>query len=246
MKTSKRLLISLVASLNILAITPAALAVEASTGTSNQGSAKVASDKDETAEQEIKRLFEAESKKKDKAERLKGRVAEFKVKLTADEQTRLKARCTSAQAKVKTVESNVDKGVNNRISAYEALLDRLDKLTVKLKEKSIDTTKLEQQRAALEVTIEKFKTDLAAYKVTLDDLKGLGCTEDPAAFKAALEAARAARLVVKNDAAAVRTYVQDTIKPTLKELKVEWSKAQANDSDNSTSTEEQTTTGGGQ
>lgn len=210
-----------------------------STSNSSQGSGSSGSssdDSNETPEQEIKRLYEVEDKKGTQASRVKERVALFKVKLTAQEQLKLKAKCVEAQGNVVKLESKVDVGVSSRSKAYDELLSHLDKLITKLKEKSVDTTKLEAQRKELAAKIDTFKADLAKYKLALNDLRSLGCVNDPEGFKASLEAARAARKQVATDAAGIRAYVKDTIKPEL--VRIKQTLSSTDDSSSSSSSEQ--------
>ncbi len=197
-------------------------------------------------ETKIEKEFVTEGKKLTQADRLKARVAELKIKLTLAEQTKIKAKCVAAQANVKTLESRVDAGLPTRGKAYAELLDHLDKLIVKLKAANVDTAELEKERAALKGKIDTFSSDLAKYKLALDDLKVLGCVADPSAFKATLEAARTSRATVASDAAAIRSYVNDTVKPTLKTLKAEVDKSTSEDSSTDDSKAKTTTTGGTQ
>jgi hypothetical protein len=57
------------------------------------------------------------------------------------------------------------------------------------------------------------------YQQTLQDSGSIDCTTDPASFKAALEAARAARGVVSERASEVRAHRNDTVIPTLVSVK---------------------------
>ncbi len=168
--------------------------------------------------QEYEKLVEG-VKKTPQADRLKSRLAELKVKLTDVETAKYKAKCMAAQNTVRTTEKQVDGGVTSRIGAYNELLKHLDDLTAKIKAGGKDTTELSKERGILAEKISLFKTDLAKYKVALNDLGALGCQADPTAFKATLESARAARLAVAKDAADIRTYVNGPIKTTLKDLR---------------------------
>lgn len=215
--------------------------------TSDDTTKEVEDEKKETFEQGLKKLVEAEGKKQTQADRLKAKTAELKIKLSAAEQAKLKASCVAAQAKVKTLGVNVDTGVINRGKAYDELLSHLDKIITKLKAAKVDTVELEKERTELKAKIDTFKTDLAKYKIALDDTKSLGCVADPSSFKTALETARSARTLVATDAAAVRAYVNDTIKPTLKTIRttVE-NKKTTDESSTSDTTTTPTTTGGAQ
>lgn len=202
-------------------------------------------DVSETFEDSFKKLSDTESKKQTQADRLKARVTDLKTKLSAADQAKLKLKCVAAQVKVKELETNVNNGVTARGKAYDELLSHLDKAITKLKAAKVDTTELEKERTELKVKIDTFKTDLVKYKIALGDTKDLGCVADPSAFKASLEAARTSRTAVATDAAAIRTYVNDTIKPTLKTIKATVDKDPAASSAKPTTTTTTTTSTGG-
>jgi hypothetical protein len=50
------------------------------------------------------------------------------------------------------------------------------------------------------------------------------CTADPTGFKASLESARTAREQLAKSAADIRAYIQQTIKPTLVEIRAQVAK----------------------
>ena len=50
-------------------------------------------------------------------------------------------------------------------------------------------------------------------------MNAIDCLTDPTAFKAALEAARTSQATVLKDIKAIRAYINDTIKPTLTDIK---------------------------
>lgn len=160
----------------------------------------------------------------------------FKVKLGETEKRQLKLRCRPAQSVVAKLNTRFGNSVTKRTQAYTELSANLDKLIAKLKAKGVNTTTLEQQKTELDNKISSYKTDLAAYQQSLTDLKNTDCVTDPDAFKAALEAARAAHETLVNDAVGIKTYLLNTIKPSLQSIRKELeSQAGTDSSDNNTS-----------
>lgn len=163
--------------------------------------------------------------KADDAATIKSRVeklkTDLKIKLTTVEEARFKERCKAAQGTVGALITRFGTGVIKRTKAYENLSHRLEDLIPKLKAANINTTELEQQKTELDAKIATYNTDLAAYKQALNDLKAFDCVTDPTGFKAALEAARTAHAALMTDATAIRSYVVDTIKPTLSEIRTQ-------------------------
>ena len=69
----------------------------------------------------------------------------------------------------------------------------------------------------------------------------MDCASDPTSFKASLEKARSLREQVTKDAQEIKSYVNDTIKPTLKEIR-----AALEAKEKETTTTTNSTTGGTQ
>jgi hypothetical protein len=152
-------------------------------------------------------------------ERLTKRKAELKTKLTALQQKRLQERCKSSQGKLSSISGRIKGLETSRGEVYTNLVNRLTKLSDRLNTQGVDVTELNTEITNLKALIETFNTDLAAYKQAVSDLAAMDCASDATAFKASLDAARTAREKTAADAAAIKAYVQETIKPTLVTLK---------------------------
>ena len=209
-----RLLISLFLAVPALTIGTTAL-VSAETGSSsNSGSTTTTKTEDTSSTDSVK------PDDKLLLQRLSERKAELKTKLTTAEQTRLKDKCKPAQTGgVSSLYGRIKGIETSRSEVYKNLTDRLTSLDEKLKAKNVDTTKLEAEIATLKTKIATFESDLAKYKQAVLDLKSMDCASDPTSFKASLEKARSLREQVNKDAQEIKTYVNDTIKPTLKEIR---------------------------
>lgn len=183
------------------------------------------------------------AEKKETAAEFKGRLdklkTKYKVNLQAAEKQSLKTKCKPAQSLVAKLNTKFGNSVTTRTKAYEKLEQRLDKLVEKLKVKEVNTATLEQQITELKAKITTYKTDLDAYKQSLTDLKDVDCAADPDAFQAALEASRAAHQKLTDDVKAIRTYLVDTIKPTLQTIKQQLEdEAKASEDDSADSSNE--------
>ena len=155
------------------------------------------------------------------AERLAKHKTELKTKLSTAEKVRLQAKCKAAQGLVSSLSGRIKGIETSRGQVYKNIVDRLTSLSEKLKNKGVDTTELNADIATLQGKIDTFNTDLATYKQDVSDLAAMDCKADPDGFKAALEAARAAKQKVHDDGLAIRSYVNDTIKPLLKNIRAE-------------------------
>lgn len=149
--------------------------------------------------------------------RLTDRKTSLKTKLTTAEQARVKSKCEPSQTGSLKLLSGRIKGIEtSRKETHKNLLSRLDKLVEKLKVKNVDTTALEAEIVVLKTKIATFDADLALYKQAITDLKSMDCVADPVSFKASLETARTLKQTVAKDSETIKSYVTETIKPTLK------------------------------
>lgn len=152
-------------------------------------------------------------------ERLDKYKAAVQKRLDNAEKARLKLRCKASQGHVSSLEGRIKGLETSRQHVYENTTSRLTSLSDKLKAKGVDTTEYDTQIAELKTKIETFNTDLAKYHEAVSDLSQMDCTADPDAFKAALETARTLRSQVVDDGQAIRDYLSNTIKPTLKAIR---------------------------
>lgn len=154
---------------------------------------------------------------------LANRIAEhkelIKTKISNAKKLRIQSKCKAAQGKVSSVEGRIKGLETSRAQVYKNIINRLTKLSEKLKAKEVDTTELNADIVVLQEKMTKLNTDLAEFKQIVGDLAAMDCATDPDGFNAALEAARTARQQVHQDGLDVRAYINDTIKPLLKTIR---------------------------
>lgn len=203
-KYLKRLTLSVVA-LGLLVIAPMASA-ETNTTTTKKA--------DTTGS-----VAESAIEMKNREARLEKEKIELKVKPETKEVESIKSKCKPAQLKIKDVGDKTELNVKERSKAYTEVVTKLTETVAKLKVKGVVTTTLEQEIALLNTKIALFNTDLATYKTALSDLKLHDCVTDPTGFKAVLESARTANTKLIADAADIKAYIKNTIKPTLLQIR---------------------------
>ena len=115
--------------------------------------------------------------------------------------------------------TQITQKVTIRSAVYVAVTKKVDDLIIDLKAANVDTAKLETQRDELKQLVKTYGNDLKTYQENIADMNAVDCLTDPTAFKAALESARSSQAVVLKDITAIRTYINDTLKPTLKDIK---------------------------
>ena len=151
--------------------------------------------------------------------RLETYKKELKEVLTAATKIRITERCTAAQGVLKGRVTNNGKSTIARAAAYDSIVSKLQEVVTAASAEGANVTDLQANIAALQAKIVAFKTANATYQQALTDVGALDCKTDPVAFKAALEAARTDQAAVLTSAKDIRSYVNDTVKVTLKTLK---------------------------
>lgn len=151
--------------------------------------------------------------------RLEARKKELKTAITAAETARIKTKCTAAQGNISSLRGKIKGIETSRTAVYDNLLDRLTNLSTKLKDRGTDSSKLDAEIAELKTQVDTFQADLGKYKQAVTDLAAMDCKSNPTAFKASLEAARNAQTQTRTDATAIKSYVNDTIKVTLGDIR---------------------------
>lgn len=175
----------------------------------------------ETATTQVKEITTPKTAEELQAlkDRITAKKTELKTRLTNAEKLRFQTKCQAAQGRVSAVQGRVKGIETSRGQVYKNIVSRLTALSEKLKNKGINTDQLHTAIDDLEAKITTFNTDLTAYKQAVVDLSSMDCKTDPEGFKAALESARAAREKVHVDGKAIRTHIQDTIKPLLNTIR---------------------------
>lgn len=153
------------------------------------------------------------------------RIAAYKAALGRevknDEMNKIKLRCSVAQANAKTLATRLSTVQKNRNAAYDSILQSLNTLSSQLDKQAFETTSLNENIKALQTLVDSYKTNMNAYTQAVTDMSTLDCAADPAAFIAALQAARLAHSSVQTQIGEIRTYVTNTVKPTLAQIRTQ-------------------------
>ena len=199
---------------------------------------------DTTTTQTTETETETEAVKAERTDRIKKEIETHKVRLTTTEKKKIQTNCVGSQGKVSSIGGRLNGVETSRTEVHKNILNRLNNAVTALKAKGVDTTTLEADIATLSAKIDTFNTDLATYKQSVTDLKAMDCKANPEGFKAALLTARTNLEKVKADATAVHTYLKDTIRPLLTELKKQLESTEQ--TEGSTGTQLNATDGGNQ
>ena len=161
-------------------------------------------------------------------DRLQKRKDALATKLTTAQTTMLKARCQAAQTKLTAVRDQAQTGVANRITVYRNIVTNLTTLMTKL-DGVTDTSALKTAVDGLSAKIDDFDNSVATYKETLADILAMDCASDPTAFRASLDTAKSQQAQLVTDANAIRTYIQETVKPALQTIRTTLAASESKD-----------------
>lgn len=149
------------------------------------------------------------------AQRIEQRKAEQALALSATDLKRLSSSCVLAQGKVRTIQNATVTIVANHTKVYQQIDAQLWVLTGQLKLAGQDTFALEKEHNVLNEKIAKFQATATNYQQTLDDIVVINCAADVVGFKALVETARTYFTQLRAQAADIRDYTVNTVKPEI-------------------------------
>ena len=151
--------------------------------------------------------------------RLQERKEATKTRIDAAERLVIQARCKASQAHLRRLNSRIVGIRVSRKAVYDNVTKRLADLGTKLRAKGIDTAEYDKQVGELQIKIDSFYAALEQYEEAVNDLAAMDCAADPEGYRATLESAKILRTDVIQTAQAVHSYLHDTIKPTLQNIR---------------------------
>ena len=174
-----------------------------------------------SAQEDVEPVREAtsESRQQTREERVQTYKDRATEALSEAESRRVAGVCQAAQTIVARLQSNIETAIENRSGKYASISSRLAEITAQLQAANIDTTALDAVVAEMNTQAAALNESMQAYQTTITDLAELDCAADPDAFKAALEAARSQRSALIEEAQALKSYVQESVKAALTEIR---------------------------
>ena len=180
------------------------------------------------AEMEQKRE-EWKTQRQQELEKLKAQKEEFR----AMREKFTEERCAKIEERIKNRTEWFNSSKEKHTAVYANLLNRIDKFITRFDNfnaasaTKIDPEKIQKlkdDRAQLAILVDNFKTSLSEYFTKLNATKNFTCGHSEGEFKSALLDARTYLKPVHENAAAIRTYVRETIYPDILAIKKEIAK----------------------
>lgn len=168
-------------------------------------------------------LISAQAASEDKsfAERKKQYNAQLDQEVNEAEKQRIQLRCLATQTTIENLATRIGEVKTQRKTVYSTIVADVQKLTEGLNNQAFDASALEQNTKELEDKITAYENNMKVYTQALEDLTKIDCSKDPGTFKAALEAARRAHTNLIGQVAEIRSYILNTLKPTMQQVKEE-------------------------
>lgn len=139
-------------------------------------------------------------------------------------ETTLKVRCGVAQAKLKELQARVSNAKTTRDKSYKEISSNLSDLQTKLNAQAFETTDLKSVNDTYNAKVTDFSNNLNAYKQAIDDAVAVDCVANPYGFRGALETARLYHDKLTPAITDIRSYVTNTVKSSLDQIKAKLAK----------------------
>lgn len=130
-----------------------------------------------------------------------------------------RARCERIEARVAGRVAHF-KSVNDRHAThYRNLALRVRKIIDTLSSRGYDTAIVEGDLKTLNQMIQHAADDHAAFITQLEEAQAFDCGKSEGAFRQAMQEARDALKVVRDDARAIKDFYQNTLRPHIQDLR---------------------------
>ncbi|EKE10667.1 MAG: hypothetical protein ACD_15C00217G0015 [uncultured bacterium] len=154
-----------------------------------------------------------------KKSEIKAAREEKREEMIQKKEEKVEKRCAKVQEKIQSRIENFGDGKEKHMAVYKNMVDRISKFIERLSAEGYDTSKVKADLEVLKGKIEKFSTDKDARLARLDETKNYACGKSDGEFKAKLAEARTALKLVHADAADIRKYMLNTVRPDIQALK---------------------------
>ncbi len=177
---------------------------------------------------------QAPPKPEELRQRLQQEKEAAKAALTQERMARIEQRCGMIKDRLKQIADRVATLKDKRANLYANINRILNGIVDKLKDKDVDTSKLEEDIATLNTKADEAKALWDDYASALSSLAEMRCDKDTdvTAFHDALEAAKQARIDLKAKVTEIKDFIKDVIKADLQAIREELKNKRTNDAGN--------------
>lgn len=154
-------------------------------------------------------------------EKMEEKRLEVKENLQEKRELIVETRCELVEKKLSTRINNFEVRKDDHIKRYENVIDRLTKLSAKLKENGYDTTDLDQHLEEFAVKIKTYQTDKLAFINKLKEAQQYVCGDSDGKYKQLLEEAKVLQETVMKDMREIKDYFENVIKEDIRKIKAQ-------------------------
>ena len=177
---------------------------------------------------------DATTKRQDVEQKIEEKKREREDRLTE----RQAKRCEFTQVRLEAHKEKIDGRVDARLARYQSVVRQLNTLALRIENNDGDASKLRNATGDLSELISQFEADYQLYIAEVQDAVNNACN-DTTQLKSIVGKALAALRTAKADAAEIKAFVNDEIKPLLKEIRTEVSTEAANEEEATRDTADQ-------
>lgn len=134
-------------------------------------------------------------------------------------EARTDARCAALTAAINIRINRYNERKENQIALHQRIHDRLQELIKRLEEKGYDVTVIRADLVKLDEMIKKANDDFQVFMIKLEMTKQYNCGDAQGDFMAKLAEAKAALAVFRADLKEITTFIKETLKPHVRELR---------------------------
>lgn len=159
---------------------------------------------------------EVEARKQEVQKEIEEKQAEREARLAE----RSAKRCEFAQSRLEAHKERVELRIEARLNRYQNIISRLDTLALRIENNDGDATSLRASITELSDLVSQFEADYRLYIAEVRDAVNNACGEE-VTFKNIIGKALSALRTAKADAADIRAYIDESLKPLLREVRQE-------------------------
>lgn len=128
-------------------------------------------------------------------------------------------RCEVINTNIDRITSNYNRNHQSRVERFNRMADSIQKAMTRLTELGYDVIALQTQLVELKAMIVDFADLNTNLQGLLNAAKQLDCGDETGEFRSTLEEARTVTQEMQAQAKAIVAFIQDEIRPTLKQIK---------------------------
>ncbi len=130
-------------------------------------------------------------------------------------------RCEALQKMLRTRVVTYKQNRDTHINTYQRIQDRVKSYVVKAKAQGLDTSTLEADLVTLQVKIDTFGSNADTFVRKIEEANDYNCGQSEGTFMQKIKDAKELGKIAKQSTIDVRSYIRETIKTDIKNLRAQ-------------------------